>query len=86
MSHLAVEAFLNTRASFLAAYQIMNQENGATAYYGFQDRLGRWYIMKSVTAGANITYSYTAGEAAYSTAWAGKGLLTYADFKTTFSD
>jgi len=65
-------------------YQISHQEVGTTSYYGYENKDGAWYIMKSVVAVAITTYTYTKGSSDYSTAWTNKGTQTYASFSTTF--
>ena len=63
-----------------AAYRLSDLESGETAYNGYVDPEGRWYITK-VTATA-IRYAW--GESGYEDAWTGKADLTYDYFYKLF--
>lgn len=70
-------------------YQVSHQEiasGDGTSYYGFEDKDGRYYIMRAVKAGALTTYTYVAGTTGYAAAWTGRagGGVAYASFATTF--
>lgn len=51
-------------------------ESGATAYYGFLDKRGYWYIMK-VTA---TEIRYARGETNYTTSWANRATSLIYDY------
>lgn len=55
-------------------------ESGATAYYGYIDKNGNWYIV-SVTATA---VRYIKGTENYTTSWTGRALLEYGYFNAIF--
>ena len=72
---------LKVLPSDLPEYMISDiDEAGATAYYGFLDRGGSWYIMQ-VTA---TTVRFIAGTSAYTTNWTGRTLLEYGYFNAVF--
>lgn len=63
-------------------YEITEIDDSATpAYYGFVKKTGAWYIMQEDSTGA---YRYAKGDSGFSTAWLGKGLLTYGYFNDIF--
>lgn len=68
--------------SVLEGYYISDQETGATSYYGYLNKDGYWYIMKAVTTGAEINYTYVKGSSGYN--WANRASETYAVFNITF--
>ncbi len=55
-------------------------ESTSTAYYGFLDKDGNWYIMQ-VTATA---VRYKSGTSAYTTNWTGRVDLVYGYFDVVF--
>ncbi len=67
----------------LEGYHISDQESGTTAYYGYLNKDGAWYIMKAVTSGSEVNYTYKAGASGY--VWANRVAGVYASFDTTFS-
>jgi hypothetical protein len=72
--------------SQVSGYAISDRQTGTTAYYGYLDKDGNWYIMKeSPSSGTTIT-RYAKGTTAYTTAWAGRATtaVTYDYFNVTF--
>lgn len=74
-----------------AGYQISDQDekasDGDIVYYGFLNQEGEWYIMEedqSVDAGGLQEWRFIKGDSAYTTNWAGREALSYADFQATF--
>jgi CobQ-like glutamine amidotransferase family enzyme len=66
-------------------YLILDQDPGTTSYIGFENSEGKWYIQKSVAAAGDVTYTYSRGEADYSTGWAGRAALTYGTVSEIFN-
>ncbi len=65
----------------LEDYKISDiDESTATAYYGFLDKDGSWYIME-VTA---TTVRYFAGTTGYATNWTGREDLEYGYYDAVF--
>lgn len=63
------------------AYKISDiDESGATAYYGYLDKSGNWYIM-AVTV---TTIRYAKGVEEYTTNWTGRAELEYDYFDAVF--
>lgn len=58
-------------------FLIANQDTGATSYTAFENKVGEWYIMKSVIAGAVTTYTYAKGTGSYAAAWTARASQTY---------
>lgn len=58
-------------------YLIGYQESGSTSYTGFEDREGRWYILKSVISGTTTTYTYAKGSSGFAAAWTARASQTY---------
>ena len=72
---------LKVLPSDLPEYMISDiDEAGVTAYYGFLDRNGSWYIME-VTA---TTVRFIAGTSDYATNWTGRSDLEYGYFNAVF--
>jgi hypothetical protein len=66
-----------------AAYGISNIEDAGTyKYFGFEDKDGKWYIMRKTAA--TKVYQYVSGTSNYSAAWAGRVGQTYGSFATAF--
>ena len=64
-----------------AGYKISDiDESGTTAYYGYLDKNGNWYIME-VTG---TTVRYFKGAEDYTTSWTGRALLGYGYFNAIF--
>lgn len=63
-------------------YHISNQVTGATSYFGYLDKDGKWYVQKAVRSGAEVNYTYKAGDSGYD--WSDRGGGTYAAFSVTF--
>lgn len=69
----------------LGQYRINDTDDDASPnYYGFQDAMGDWYILKeTISSGAN-TYRYVKGSSDYSTNWTNRAALTYGLFDSVF--
>lgn len=68
----------------LGHYRISDQAVGTTSYYGYVDKDGNWFIMKSVITGAVTNYTYARGTTDYATNWTGRAGLSYSNFATCF--
>lgn len=72
-----------TNQSPVGNYETANvDESSDPKYYGFLDRDGNWYILKSATSGTVFTYAK--GVTDYSTNWTNRASLTYDTFDNTF--
>lgn len=49
----------------LEGYYISEQQMGATAYFGYLNADGAWYIQRAVTTAAVIVYTYKVGTTGY---------------------
>ena len=65
-------------------YRISNEDSAEPAYFGFTNKHGAWYIMRSSTAVNQTFYSYAAGTTTYNTNWTNRALLTYTTFYMSF--
>jgi len=65
-------------------YRISNEDSAEPSYFGFVNKYGAWYIMRSSTSVSETFYSYSAGTTTYNTNWTNRSLLTYTTFYTTF--
>lgn len=65
-------------------YLIANQDSGATSYTGFENKVGEWYILKAVTTGAAVVYTYAKGAANYAASYANRVNETYGIPSVTF--
>lgn len=81
---ISLEPLLNLRTAPVQGYQISDQVTGTTSYYGYVNKRGHWYIMKSVITGSEINYTYTNGNDSYTANWALRGSLSYANFAIVF--
>ena len=71
--------------NILNGYMMADDEVGATSYYGYTDRGGNWYILRSVRFGAETTHTYAKGTDAYATNWTNrKTTVSYDTFTNTF--
>ena len=52
----------------------------ATSYYGFQDRVGAWYVMRI----SNASYLYYQNSANFDTGWGSRATLSYNSFAGAF--
>ena len=64
----------------LDKYEIANREEGTTSYYGYIDKDGNWYIMKSTST----VDTFVKGITDYATNWTGRAGLTYQRFDLVF--
>ena len=71
-------------ASALDGYEITNRDEdiSGTAYYGYVDVDGNWYIQKEDNATGDSDFA--AGVSDYSTNWSSREGLTYAKFNEVF--
>ena len=52
----------------------------ATSYYGFQDKVGAWYVMRI----SNASYLYYQNSANFDTGWGSRATLSYNSFAGAF--
>jgi len=52
---------LHTRGGHNSIFHLYRQESGVTSYYQYVNDEGKWFLMRSVRAGAVITYTYFYG-------------------------
>lgn len=52
-------------------------EDTATKYYQWENRLGHWLIMKETTSSGDQAYTYATGTSGASTNWTNRASLTY---------
>lgn len=71
---------IDTFSRPLDQYEIANREEGTTSYYGYVDKDGNWYIMKSTAT----VDTFVKGITAYTTNWTGRAGLTYQRFDLVF--
>lgn len=62
-------------------YRITEIDDSTTAYYGFVDKTGAWFIQREESSGA---YRYSKGTTSFSTNWTNRASLTYDYFDTIF--
>lgn len=62
-------------------YRITEIDDSTTAYYGFVDKTGAWFIQREESSGA---YRYTKGSTSFSTNWTNRASLTYDYFDNVF--
>lgn len=68
----------------LGEYNISDTDTTSPNYYGFLAKDGSWFILKETISGVNTAYRYCKGASNYTTAWAGRGGLTYDYFDVIF--
>lgn len=83
---ISLEPLLNAAYPAIAGYVAQDQsfDGVATTYYGFVNKLGNWYISKQVVAGNEISWRFTKGASAYSTAFTNRAALTYDYYNSVF--
>lgn len=81
---ISLEPLLNSRFAPIEGYRVSDQETGATSYYGYLHKTGAWCIMKGVTAGSEINYTFAKGDSGYAANWVARAGLTYARFNEVF--
>lgn len=52
---------LHTRGSHAAIFHLYRQEAGTTSYFQYVNDEGKWFLMKSVRAGAVTTHTFFYG-------------------------
>lgn len=81
-----VNLFLNS----ISGYRVHRQEVGSTTYYQYVNKIGDFYLMKSVVAANVTTFTFARkGNQATAnqdidTAWTNRGSLTYRRFDIEF--
>ncbi len=70
--------------TILAGYMPADQDTGGTSFYGYLDKDGNWYIMKTVRTGNELAHTYAKGTSGYPAAWIARATQTYAAFDVTF--
>lgn len=75
-----------SKGTVLAPYSINDVDKPGTDinYYGFEDEIGRWYILKEDKTSNPNSYRYAAGASDYATAWTGRAGQSYNTFNATF--
>lgn len=82
---IALEPLFNKHISVIAGYAPAHQDDQSTTMYnGYLNRLGNWYILRSVVSGSVTTYTYIKGDSGYSTAWNNRASLDYEAFSEIF--
>jgi len=84
LTDISLEPLFNSRTSVVVGYQISDQDMGATSYYGYVNKDGEWYIMKSVVSAAVTNYTYTKGSSGYAANWTARAGLSYDNFAAIF--
>lgn len=64
-----------------AGYYISEIDDSDTAYFGFTNSLGQWYIMREESSN---TYRYTKGSKDFTSNWANRAMLKYDYFENVF--
>lgn len=77
------------RGGHEVTYAVVNQEAGSTSYFQYLSLDGYWFIMKSVRAGAETAYTFTApihvDTTSAAAGWAARAAGTYVDFNEAFA-
>lgn len=68
----------------IEGYHISDQETGATSYFGYVNKDGKYYIQRGIRTGAVVNYTYSSGSSGYATAWAANSTETYQNFADEF--
>ena len=64
-----------------ANYSISQIDDSETAYFGFTNKTGQWYIMREESKN---TYRYTRGDRDFTTNWTNRAVLKYDLFENVF--
>lgn len=77
---------LNTQSKEIDKYAIMqtNTLDLLYNYYGFEDKIGAWYILRESKTLGNEEYRYTKGISNFLTNWGNRLTLTYQDYNLVF--
>ena len=75
---LAIASALNPIEGFC----ISDQATGATSFFGYLNKSGAWYLMKSIIDGNIINYTYATGSSGYD--FSNRANENYQSFADTF--